>query len=390
MLAEDYERKNLFRLEPKVIQFPLDRVKQQEKIENGIVEFTEKEISTMPKHIKKLLIIEKKRCRIRQHSNRKGYEIRLRNNGYDISASGVTIELAKENFIRKLKTAKPSAHAGSVPKTFNAFTMFYFENYRKELVSPKTLYNDTNRYNKYIFPLFNERPISNITPIDCKRLLDPIKKQGLGKTADEIYSLLNVIFKSAISHAIISKNPLDTILHIKHEKQTGVALTRDEDVFLFSKLADTKTPKPCRQALALGLFCGLRPNEYYKCEYKPPFIIAENSKRKNKKIEYKKIPIIPALKPFVSDGIGKLPTEKYLRKFIKDIFPHHTLKDLRKTFNTRCKEYGVSDHARKHFMGHSLGALDGTYTELSDEYLLKEAEKLKSWLNLFPKCSPKN
>ena len=349
----------------------------------GVVEFTEKEINTMPKHIRKLLIIEKKRCRIRQHPNKNGYEIRLRRDGYDISASGLTIELAKQNFIKKLKEAKPKQTSEIiVPETFNSFAMFYFENFRKELVATKTLYNDTNRYNKYILPTFKEIPISKITPTDCKKLLDSIKKQGLGKTADEIYSLLNVIFKAAINHALIERNPLTTLLHIKHEKQSGVALTKQEEVTLFEELKSSKHPERYRKAIAIALFCGLRPNEYYKIvDYNPPFIIAENSKRKNKKVEYKRIPVINALKPFLLTGVKDLPTEKYLREFLKGILPNHTLKDLRKTFNTRCKEYGVSDHARKHFVGHSLGALDSTYTELSDEYLIKEAEKLNSWLD---------
>jgi integrase len=258
--------------------------------------------------------------------------------------------------------------------------MYYFENFRKELVSDKTLYNDTSRYNKYILPFFNERPINNISPGDCKKLLDSIKNKGLGKTADEVYSLLNVIFKCAINHAIIERNPLDILLHIKHEKQSGVALTKDEEQRLYNELKNTTHPERYRKAIALALFCGLRPNEYYKIlEVKPSFLICVNSKRKNKKVEYKQIPIINALKPFIVNGVNDLPTEKYLRDFLKKILPNHTLKDLRKTFNTRCKEFGVSDHARKHFMGHSLGALDNTYTELSEEYLLKEAEKLNEW-----------
>ncbi len=127
------------------------------------------------------------------------------------------------------------------------------------------------------------------------------------------------------------------------------------------------------------MFCGLRPNELYKCQIQGDFIIAENSKRKNKKVEYKRIPIIKALKPYLTNGIEKIPNLDNIREYLKEILPEHQLKDLRKTFNTRCKEYGVSEHARKHFMGHSLGVLDNTYTELSDEYLIKEAQKLNEW-----------
>ena len=53
------------------------------------------------------------------------------------------------------------------------------------------------------------------------------------------------------------------------------------------------------------------------------------------------------------------------------------IKDMRTTFYSRCKECGIADAARDEFVGHSLGALGNSYTDLSDEYLLKEGAKFK-------------
>ena len=48
---------------------------------------------------------------------------------------------------------------------------------------------------------------------------------------------------------------------------------------------------------AIGLYTGLRPNEYKTAVVEENFIVANNSKRKNGKTELKKIPITPMLKP---------------------------------------------------------------------------------------------
>ena len=138
-------------------------------------------------------------------------------------------------------------------------------------------------------------------------------------------------------------------------------------------------------AFALALYTGLRPNELKTARIDGEFIVAENSKRKRKgkttarTVEYKRIYICDRLRAYLVDGLPKLPTPQLLRRRMKKALPNHILKDLRKTFNSRCKELGVSDHARKHFMGHSLGKIDGTYTEFSTEYLLLEGKKLNNW-----------
>ena len=121
----------------------------------------------------------------------------------------------------------------------------------------------------------------------------------------------------------------------------------------------------------------MRPNEYKTAKIDGAFIVAVNSKRKTKKVEYKKIPITPMLAPYIS-GITELSFVRleYMRNKMRAILPDHRLYDLRTTFYTRCEECGVAEVAKKRFVGHSLGKLGDTYTDLSDEFLLSEGKKL--------------
>lgn len=347
----------------------------------GFVDFTEKEIETMPNKFRRLIIIQKKRCRMRKHqsgANTTTYEIRFRQDGYDVSACGKTIELAKANFIKKLKTAQPKRreeNRASIPLTFSSFAFFYFENFRKEKISEQTFKTDSQRLKKHLQPFFKEMPLKKITPSTCKELLDELEERGLGKTGDEIFSLMSIIFKGAIAHGIIERNPLTVIPRIKHEQEHGVALTKEEEKLLFERT----TEPGFDVAFALALYCGLRPNELATATVQGDFIKAINSKRKGRKVEYKKIPIIDRLRPYLVNGIPPLPTPQLLRRRIKAALPNHKLYDLRTTFYSRCAELGVAEAAQNEFVGHSLGALGNAYTDLSDEYLLKEGKKLNSW-----------
>ncbi len=348
----------------------------------GFVEFTDKEIQQMPEHFRKLILVKGRRCRCRIHESGKNthtYELRYRRDGYDLSACGKTIELAKKNMLQKIKSAKPkdeNLSVSAIPSTFNAFALYYFEHFRKEKVTELTFRVDMQRYVNHIQPYFGEKSLKSITPIDCKKLLDRIKTDGKGKTADEVYSLMSVIFKGAIAHGIIPRNPLDVVLHVQHQRENGCSLTKDEESTLFESL----TRSDYRMAAALVLYCGLRPNELFHVKIRGPFIETINSKRKSKKTEYKRIPIIERLKPFLpKDGIFKIPDLNCLRRQIKLALPEHKLYDLRTTFYSRCKEYGVAEPALKEFAGHSLGSLANAYTDLSDEYLLQEGKKLNLW-----------
>ena len=332
------------------------------------LDFTQKEISSMPQKYRKMFRVGKLRAymRERKRGGSVNYEVRCRMDGPCISASGTTKGDARARFIEKLNALGSGVKV--TPTKFGDFIKFYFENFRKRKVSEKTYKNDCNRVKKHILPGLGEMRISNITPAVCQAFLD--KYADMGKTAEELFSLLSQTFKCAIAHHLIQFSPLDTVIRPTHERENGTALTREQEARLLSEV-----PEKYKEAFAIILYTGLRPNEYGTLRRDGDILIAKNSKRKNGKTEYKRIPICPMLRPYIS-AAPSIPCAKSLWIAFKKLFPDYTLYDLRTTFNTRCVECHVDDNARKLMMGHSLGKLANVYTDVSDDFLRQEAEKL--------------
>ena len=355
----------------------LDVQENKKTMVSSILQFTQKEINQMPKTFKKEFRTNGCTAHVRRRKTSKNcylYDIRYRRNGYNILVTNKDLETAKRLFIEKLKTAKPIVKKVDSLSNLHTFTVYYFEKFRLPKVSKLTYDADWHRYKNYIQPAFGEKQFNDITPEHCQTLIDNILAEGKGKTAEEIYSLLSIIFKGAIAHGLMDKNPLTLVVKMKHEGKHGTALTKDEEKRLLGAYPRTKY----QTAFALALYTGLRPNEYNTAKIEGQFIVAVNSKRKNKRVEYKKIPITPMLAPYLQ-GIEQLETNNrdVLREKFKAILPNHILYDMRTTFYSRCKECGIADAARDEFVGHSLGALGNAYTDLSDEYLLKEGAKFK-------------
>lgn len=342
-----------------------------------VLEFTEKEISKMPKQFKKIFKTNGVRARVRKRirNNSVDYEIRYRGNGYNISASGVTLAEAKIKFIQKLNDPQSGTKPAvpNVPKTFDKFVMYYFENFRKRKVKNTTYAKDLVRLKKHILPAFGSMNIKDITPQQCQTLIDNILNSGKGKTAEDVFSLMNCTFKMAIKHNILQHNPLDIVIHEKHERQHGKALTIDEERYLLQTAEE-----PYRTLFAIALYTGIRPNEYETVRIADTMIYANNSKRHNGKTEIKRIQIIPMLRPYLNtDTVMPNIDINKARAMIKQIIGDgHKLYDLRTTFYTRCQMFGVSPAARDEFVGHSSGELANTYTDLPDDYLIKEGQKL--------------
>ncbi len=342
------------------------------------LKFSDKEISKMPKTFRKEFRTQGCTCHVRKRKSGVdtwNYEIRYRRNGYNIAASANNLEAAKQKFIEKLNHVEMYGQdkTDAVPKSFTGFAEYFFETYYKRKVAPETFKNAMNRYNNHLKIRFKDTPIKNITPYMCQTLIDSLFEKGKNKTADEIFCMLNQIFNMAIKHGLISSNPIELVFRKSYERSHGTALTKEEEQKLLSDTAGT----PYQLMFAVALYTGLRPNEYETAKIEGAFIRSVNSKRKGSKTEYKKIPIIAKLKPYLEgkDDLKFYGVNRIRERFHK-IFPKKRLYDLRTTFYTRCQECGVSDVARDTFVGHSLGKLGNTYTDLSDEFLLKEGAKL--------------
>ena len=373
--------------------------KASDNNEVGIVRFTKKEISLMPKTFRKQFRTAGCTAHVFRRKSGKNtwnYMIRYRKGGYYIVATSNDLEEAKRKFIEKLHAAdelkrqqdiakvtgmpvipspllKQPEEVNGVPTAFDKFAEYYFEKFYKRKVCDETFRVTLSNYKNHVLPHFGNMRLSSVTADKCQQLLDSLTEQDKLRTEENVYTMLNMLFKAAIKHAVIEHNPMDMVFHTKHEREHGKALSKDEELRLLEETAGT----PYQLMFAIGLYTGLRPNEYKTAYIENGFIVANNSKRKNGKVELKKIPITPMLARYVKEGdkLAFTRLEQIRHKF-NAILPTHKLYDLRTTFYTRCMECGIAEAAIKKYVGHTLGGLADTYTDLSDEFLMQEGQKL--------------
>ena len=298
--------------------------KASESNEVGIVKFTKREISQMPTYFRKTFRTAGCNAHVLRRKSGKNswnYMIRYRRDGYNIVVSSNNLEEAKRKFIEKLHTAdelkkqqeiakvtgtpipptpllKQQTEINGVPTTFDRFANYYFEKFHKRKVCEETYRVTLSNYRNHVLPHFGDMPLSSITADKCQELLDKLIAADKVRTEENVFSMLNMLFKAAVKHTVMKHNPIDMVFHTKHEREHGKALTKDEERKLLEQTAGT----PYQKMFAIGLYTGLRPNEYKTAYIEDGFIVANNSKRKNGKVELKKIPITPMLAPYVKEG----------------------------------------------------------------------------------------
>lgn len=354
---------------------------QAESLGSEIITFTKGEITKMDKTFKKHFILNGYIAHVtKRQSGKKGfyYQIRYRRNGYNVEASSVNLQEAKRKFLEKTKPENIGKYLVKKMKSgFNLLEEIFEEwhAYKKSTVVDK----EHLRFKVNFMALpeeLRQKPITQIRTVD----IDAVMKDVKPRKYEELRTLFNSIFKYAVASGIIQHNPVALIKFKRAERQTRDALPKKEIIAFLERI---KQPKydDIRQAVYLLYFFGLRPCEVDNDAHKEGnFLIARNRKRKNGKIEYKKIPIptqaqglIDWNKPLTFQTQSKYAQEE----LIKDLLGGKTGYYLRHTFSTVCQQY-VRPDIVDIWMGDSPQRLVGkVYTHFPDEFMCEQMQKVQ-------------
>ena len=249
--------------------------KASESNEVGIVKFTKKEISQMPTYFRKTFRTAGCNAHVLRRKSGKNswnYMIRYRRDGYNIVATSNDLEEAKWKFIEKLQAVdklkrqqefakvtgapitptpllKQQTEINGIPTTFDRFANYYFEKFHKRKVCEETYRVTLSNYRNHVLPHFGDMPLNSIMADKCQELLDILIAETKVRTEENVFSMLNMLFKAAVKHTVMKHNPMDMVFHTKHEREHGKALTKDEERELLEQTAGT----PYQQMFAIGL-----------------------------------------------------------------------------------------------------------------------------------------
>lgn len=343
------------------------------------IKFTKEEIDMMSKTFKKEFIANGCVAHIiKRPSGKNGfyYEIRYRRNGYDITVGNKDLSTAKKLFIEKTKHLDELQTSSHNKLKFGTIVEEWLE-YKKGKVIKSTWVDYKNLISRFIPEELKSKHIKDIHTNDIDKLLifdnDP-------RMYEDVRSLYNQIFKYAIASGIITHNPITIIPFKRAERKTREPLSTKQIKEFFIRLQQPEF-ESIRQIAYVLYFFGLRPCEIdNELHFENGFLICRNRKRKNGKIEYKKIPIPSQAREYINFdlpikynfGYGKFT--KILKKALGD---NLTPYNLRHTFISICAEYIRPDIVDVWSGDSPERLIQKVYIKFSDDFMIAQMNNVK-------------
>lgn len=371
-------------------------VKTRENIsENGKsgFKFTRQEIKAMPEHIRKIFIANNYIVNYRITSN--GYfEARIRRKGMYIEASGRDFETMRTRFMQRLAAfydrpaVQPQVEEITPEIPTSTADTVLFGDYGHDWLKIKEQTTKPSTYKEYersfrvdLEPAFGNRVLAEITRNELQNYLFGIVGENKHRKAEKLALMLNCIFDMAAEDFSIP-SPMKKVVLPNYQTKKGQALTSDEEERLIKYCKSHREVEGTDALLVLLLF-GLRKSELASLEIiDGKWLQCKTSKeRLGQNVVLRKIPFTPQAKkylPFIDFEKAKKANLNTISTRMKRLLPERHPHELRHTFISRCKECGVQSEVVSIWAGHSLsGTITSTvYTHYSDEFQLKEAEKV--------------
>ena len=387
-LAALYGQMRAIRKTMDAIALNRENGKLSEQGKNGF-KLTKQEIKTMPESIRKIFIANNYIVNYRITSN--GYfEARIRRKGMYIEASGRDFETMRKRFMDRLSASyeRPPMQPAETPAAVPTAKTVLFGNYGREWLKIKEQTTKPSTFKEYersfrvdLEPTFGSKPLADITRNELQNYLFGIVGENKHRKAEKLALMLNCIFDMAAEDFSIP-SPMKKVVLPDYQVRRGQALTADEEERLV-KYCKAHKQTEATDALLVLLFFGLRKSELASIEIiDGKWLQCETSKeRLGQNVVLRKIPFTPQVKkvlPFIDFEKAKNTNLNTISTRMKRLLPERHPHELRHTFISRCKECGVASEVVSIWAGHSLsGTITSTvYTHYSDEFQLKEAEKV--------------
>ena len=314
------------------------------------------------------------------------HQFRYRRDGYCKQFTSKNYEVAKKkakDFLNEIKRKISEQLSSSHIDTVDSVAKLWFET-KKDHVDAGTHRAYVSVYKNHIMPVFGNRRVSSILPMDLQPFFNELSKR-LGKTAENSKVILNNIFNVAVANRLCTSNPMTAVIVDRHVRTPGKVLSDEQISRLKSILLESDDALATTYLIIL--YTGIRGAEIEKMTFDwdaGTFTVhnakLKRSQRRNVENLTRTVPIFPALY-LIKDRIEKDDWKFHARK-VSDRFPdfwtENSVKDLRHTFVTKAREAGIENELVNLWTGHLPGqnVTANVYTHFSMKYQKQKAKKM--------------
>lgn len=319
------------------------------------------------------------------------HQYRYRRNGYNVQFSSKIKDVAKQKAFEFIKSLKKTLSVNNAATTSRALKLDTVAEAWLELKKNHSA-KDTYRvyagvYKNHIKPVFGERNVKNILPMDLQPFFNELFEKS-GKTSEDAKIVLNGIFNYAVANRLCPSNPMTAVVVEKHFRKTGVALNEEQLARFKAKM---NTSGKIGLAGLIILYSGVRGAELSSIQFHwdtgtmdVTNAKLKKSQRKNPLNLIRTIPIFPNLyllrERIEASDEWRIKPSTLSCKFC-EFWNETTVKDLRHTFTSKAREFGVENELVNLWTGHSAGnnQTANTYTHFSMDFQKREAKKIKEY-----------